>query len=192
MAHALPAELHNYYISPEDYLVGERVSQQKHEYLAGVIYAMAGTSIGHARIADNILRELGNQLRGRPCEAFSSDVKVRIRRDAADFFYYPDVTVDCSGANDRSLFAEEQIAIFEVLSPDTERIDRGEKLRNYQALPSLEVYALVDQFHVAVTVYRRTDEGWVREFLTAKTNVLALPTIEVALPLGTIYERTHL
>jgi Uma2 family endonuclease len=192
MAQPLPAELHDYYVSPEDYIAGERVSQQKHEYLAGVIYTMAGTSIGHARIADNILRELGNQLRGRPCEAFSSDIKVRIRRDAADFFYYPDVTVDCGSASDGSLFAEEPRAIFEVLSPDTERIDRGEKLRNYQSLPSLEVYALVDQFHVAVTVYRRTAAGWVREFLTAKTDVLVLPTIEAALPLAAIYERTHL
>ena len=82
--------------------------------------------------------------------------------------------------------------IFEVLSPDTERIDRGEKLRNYQGLASLDVYVLVDQFHVAVTLYRRTADGWVSEFLTEKTDVLALPTIECELPLAAIYERTHL
>lgn len=75
----MTAEHAEYYTSVEGYLAGERVSQQKHEYLAGVIYAMAGTSIGHDRIANNIVRELGNQLRGRRCEVFSSDVKVRIR-----------------------------------------------------------------------------------------------------------------
>ena len=189
MGNALRAE---YYVSPEDYLAGERVSQQKHEYLAGVIYAMAGTTIGHGRIAGNIYRQLGNQLGGRRCEALSSEIKVRIRKDAADFFYYPDVTVDCSDAGDASLFAEEPRVIFEVLSPDTERIDRGEKLRNYQGLASLDVYVLVDQFHVAVTLYRRTADGWVSEFLTEKTDVLALPTIECELPLAAIYERTHL
>jgi Uma2 family endonuclease len=153
---------------------------------------MAGTSIGHDRIAGNIYRHLGNQLSGRRCEAFSSDVKVRIRKDAADFFYYPDATVDCSGAGNASFFAAEPRVIFEVMSPDTERIDRGEKLRNYQAISSLDVYALVDQYHVAVTIYRRTADGWVMEFLTEKSDVLPLPTIECTLPLAAIYERTGL
>ena len=182
----------DYYQTPEEYLAGERVSQEKHEYLAGVIYAMAGTSIGHDRIAGNIYGELRQQLRGTPCEAFSSDVKVCIRKDAANFFYYPDVTIDCSGAGNAALFADEPRVIFEVLSPDTERIDRGEKLRNYQALPSLEVYALVDQFHIAVTLYRRTAHGWEMEFLTEATDVIVFASIDSTLPLSAMYERTYL
>jgi Uma2 family endonuclease len=126
-----------YYQTPEEYLAGERVSQEKHEYLAGVIYAMAGTSIGHDRIAGNIYRNLGNQLSAKACEAFSSDVKVRIHKDAADFFYYPDVTIDCSGAGNAALFADEPRVIFEVLSPDTERIDRGKNCAiTRRSLPS--------------------------------------------------------
>ena len=182
----------DYYLSPEEYLCGERVSQEKHEYLAGVIYAMAGTTIGHGRIAGNITAELNTQLRGKKCESFSSEIKVRIQRDAASFYYYPDVVVDCSGAANGSLFAEAPRVIFEVLSPDTERIDRGEKLRNYQSIPTLDAYVLVDQYHVAVTVYRRTAEGWVMEFLTEKTDILEIPGIECRLPLATIYERTGL
>jgi Uma2 family endonuclease len=189
MPSTVPAE---YYFTPEEYLAGERVSQEKHEYVAGAIYATAGISVGRDRIAGNIYRHLRNQLTGKPCEAFSSDVKVRIRKDAAEFFYYPDVTVDCSGAGDASLFADESRVIFEVLSPDTERIDRGEKLRNYQAFPSLEIYALVDQFHVAVTVCRRTADGWVMEFLTEKSDVLTMPSIACTLSLAAVYERTHL
>jgi Uma2 family endonuclease len=186
------AELADYYATPEDYLAAERVSQQKHEYLAGVIYAMAGTTIGHERLAGNISGELRTQLRGRKCEVFSSNVKVRIRKNAAEFYYYPDVTVDCSGAENAELFAEEPRVIFEVLSPDTERVDRGEKLRNYQSLDSLDVYALVDQFHIAVTVYRRTSDGWKMEFYTDQEDILDLPTIECTLPMKSIYERTHL
>ncbi len=181
-----------YYFTVEDYLAGERLSQEKHEYLAGAIYAMAGTSVGHDRIAGNIYAEVRQQLRGKACEVFSSDVKVRIRKDAADFFYYPDVTVDCSAAGNASLFAGEPRVLFEVLSPDTERIDRGEKLRNYQAIESLELYALVDQFHVAITVYRRTAAGSTMEFLTEKSDTLVTPSIECTLTLAAVYERTHL
>lgn len=184
---------HEYFASVDDYLAGERISEKKHEYLAGVIYAMAGTSIGHDRIAGTIGRHLGNQLAGKPCEVFSSDVKVRIRSREADFFYYPDVTVDCSGAGNAALFAEEPRVIFEVLSPDTERTDRGEKLRNYQSLPSLEAYVLVDQFHVAITIYRRQGDGWVNEFLTElESDAVDLPGIGCRLPLSAIYERTGL
>ncbi len=136
------------------------------------------------------VRKLRQQLRGKRCEVFSSDVKVRIRKDAADFYYYPDVTVDCSGAGNAVLFAEEARVIFELLPPDTERIDRAEKLRNYRVLSSLDVYALVDQFHIAVTVYRRTDEGWKIEFFTEKEDVLMLPSVECSLAMNRDL-RTH-
>lgn len=189
MASALRAD---YFVSVEDYLSGERISQQKHEYLAGMVYAMAGTTINHDRIANNIISSLHAQLRGKPCEVFSSDVKVRIQRDAANFFYYPDVTVDCSGATGASLYAEQPRVIFEITSPDTERVDRGEKLRNYQSLPTLDIYAILDQFHIAVSIYRRTPEGWVHEFLTELTDVLDLAPIGCGLALSAAYERTGL
>jgi len=179
-----------YLVSPEDYLTAERLSEIKHEYLAGVVHAMAGTSVDHDRIAVNILRELGNQLRGHPCEAFSSDVKVRIESMGSRFYYYPDVTVDCSNARGDSLFADEPRIVFEVLSPQTERIDRAEKLGNYQAITSLQVYVLVDQFHRFITVYRRTASSWSNEFLE-KSAILELPEIGCRLPLDLIYERTH-
>lgn len=182
----------DYYQSAEDYLGAERLSDQKHEYLAGVIYAMAGASLEHDLLAGNIYSELRQQLRQPGCNVFSSDVKTRIRRNAAEFYYYPDVTVDCSGRGGSSYFLEDARVIFEVLSPDTERIDRGEKLSNYQSLASLGAYVLVDQFHLAVTAYRRSGEGWAQQFLTDKESVLELPQIDCLLPLTAIYARTHL
>ncbi len=189
MSQALRTE---YYATAEDYLTGERTSGQKHEYLAGVIRAVAGATVGHDRIAGNIFSELRQQLRGRPCEVFSSDVKVRIRRDAAEFYYYPDVTVDCSQAGPTDLYAGAPRVIFEVLSPDTERVDRVEKLRNCQSLPTLDTYVLVDQFQAAVTFYRRTADGWSMEFLAEKTGGIVLPPIGCSLPLAAVYERTTL
>ncbi|CAN5250333.1 Uma2 family endonuclease [soil metagenome] len=188
----MTAELAEYYTTPEDYLAGERVSQQRHEYLAGVIYAMAGTTIEHGRIVTNIVATLVQQLRGGPCDVFSNDIKVHIKTDVAQFYYYPDVVVDCGNPAPESLFAKEPRAIFEVLSPDTERIDRVEKLRNYQGIPTLDLYALVDQHHMAVTLYRRAESGWAREFLFQKDHAVALPSAGFELPLAAIYERTYL
>jgi Uma2 family endonuclease len=179
-----------YLVSPEEYLAAERLSETKHEYLAGVVYVMASTSVDHDRIAVNILAELRNQLRGHPCEAFSSDVKVRIESVGSKFYYYPDVTVDCSNVRGDSLFAEQPRVVFEVLSPQTERIDRAEKLGNYQTIPSLQAYVLVDQFHRFITVYRRTASSWSSELLE-KNATLELPEIGCRLLLDLIYERTH-
>jgi Uma2 family endonuclease len=177
---------------PEEYLAAERVADQKREYLAGVTYGMAGASADHQRIAANIARHLGNQLSGKRCEVFSMNMKVRIRKGGATFFYYPDATVDCSTLAGDSYFADEPRVIFEVLSPEIERIDRVEKLYNYQMLSSLLVYVLVDQFRLAVTVYRCKNDDWAVELLTKKEDVLKLPEIECALPMTVIYERTHL
>jgi len=181
------------YITPEEYLAAELVSEERHEYLAGVVYAMAGASLGHNRIVGNIAGELRSQLRGKPCEAFATDVKVRIRRQTAEFFYYPDVMVDCTSGADTEYYAEQPRVIFEVMSPGTARTDREEKLPNYQTLASLDAYVLVDQARVAVTLYRRTDSGWERELLTdLATGAIALPTIGCELPLAAVYERTGL
>jgi Uma2 family endonuclease len=189
MSQALHAE---YYVTPENYLAAERISLTKHDYVGGAVFAWADVTAGHARIAVNILCELATQLGGKRFEPFASQLKVRIEAGGAEFYYYPDVVVDCTGLPGESIFAEQPKVIFEVLSPETERTDRGEKLRNYQTLDSLDVYVLVDQFHVAVTVYRRTANGWIQEFFTEKTDTLDLPTIGCALSLASIYERTRI
>ncbi len=188
----MTAEHARYYVSADEYLAGERISQQRHEYLAGIIYAMAGTPVEHNRIVSSIVAESVQQLRGKPCDVFSNDIKVRVQTDVAEFYYYPDVIVDYGSPNAASLFAKEPRAIFEVLSPDTERIDRAEKLRNYQSIPTLDLYALVDQHHVAVTLYRRAGQGWEWQFLTTKSETISLASAHFDLPLSAIYERTHL
>ena len=180
------------YLSPEEYLAREAVSDVRHEYLAGAVYAMSGTTVAHGRIISNIFGELARQLRGRRCEAFTSEIKVRIQIGADSFYYYPDVVVDCGSPPDESLFAEEPRVIFEVLSPGTERIDRHEKRLNYQRLPSLDAYGLVEQARMAVTVYRRADGNWTAESLHDPSASLDLPTVGCVLPLSTIYERTLL
>ncbi len=180
------------YISPEEYLEGEELSTEKHEYLDGVVYMMAGTSAGHERIALNIGMELRMQLRGKPCEAFSSETRVRVCPERGEFYYYPDVTVDCSRRPNDSQYAEKPRVIFEVLSPATERVDRVEKLQNYQRIESLEAYVIVEQFRIAMTIHRRTPGGWETELLLEKEDILKLACIACELPLAAVYERTGL
>ena len=177
----------DYYITPEQYLAAEELSEVKHEYLAGKVFAMAGATRHHNVIAVNIVSELRNQLRGKKCQPFGSDMRLRIRTAAASFYYYPDVTVDCSGSEQNEV--DEPTVIFEVLSEATARVDNGEKLFHYRSIPSLRAYVLVDQASAAVTVYHRMGPDWGVQFLGKMEAVLELPEIECRLPLSAIYER---
>ena len=110
-------------VTPEEYLEGELLSEVRHEYVAGRVFAMAGASDDHNRISLNIAASLHAQLRGKPCEAFFNDMKAKV----APAFYYPDVMVVCDPADNHRYFRERPSVVFEVSSPDTERTDRRER-----------------------------------------------------------------
>src|SRR3954464_4660079 len=150
-------------ISVEDYLAGELSSPIKHEYLGGVVYAMAGARNAHNLIATNTLVALGARLRGKRCRPYNSDTKVRLRLPTQVRFYYPDASVICRPNPQDDSFQDEPAVLFEVVSEGTRRIDEGEKKDAYLTIPSLSVYALVEQGAPAVVVFRRTEKGFVRE-----------------------------
>jgi Uma2 family endonuclease len=176
------------YVAPEEYLAAEELSETKHEYLDGFVYEMPRVTLAHVRVAGNILYGIRTQLGGSPCEVLGGGVRLKIQRGRATYFYYPDVTVDCSGANEAVIV--DPSLIFEVLSLETERNDRGDKITNYQSIPSMRVYVLVDQSKPAVTVYRRAPgDDWGIEFVVDLAAAVALPEIGCALPMATIYER---
>ena len=178
------------WISPDEYLEGERVAEVRHEYVDGRVYAMAGASDDHNRITRNILTALDNALRGKPCEPFAMDMKVRIPPAFADVYYYPDVLVACDPADNAKYYRERPSVLFEVLSPETERTDRREKAIAYRQIPTLEAYVLVEQDRVAVTVLHRAEPGWRSEVLEGREALLRLPSLGVEIPLDRIYERT--
>jgi Uma2 family endonuclease len=178
------------WISPEDYIAGERQSEVRHEYVDGYVYAMAGASDDHNRIAGNIFAELHQRLRGRPCEPFTNDMKVKIPPAFADVFYYPDVMVACDPTDNAKYYRERPSIIFEVVSPDTERTDKREKAIAYRHIPSIETYVLVEQGRMAATVLRRADPGWQSEIVEGPNAILKLSAIGMEIPLERIYERT--
>jgi len=175
-------------ISVEDYLAGELNSQVKHEYLGGVAYAMAGAKNAHNIIATNLIISLGARLQGQP---FNSDTKIRVRLPTHHRFYYPDASVICRPNPQDDSFQDEPAVVFEVLSDATRRIDEGEKRDAYLTIPSLQVYALVEQESAAVVIYRRGEQGFIREEYDGLAAVLPLSEIEAELPLEEIYRRVE-
>ena len=183
---ALPKTL----LSETDYLEGERVSPIRHEFVEGRVFAMAGASKRHGVISGNVFAALRGHLRGRPCQGFVADMKVRLA--AANAYYYPDVVATC---DERDLsntsptdFLRHPCLVVEVLSPGTEQVDRREKWLNYRALPSLQEYLLVDQDRCWVELYRRTATGWQQEVASELTEVLDLQSVGLSLALSVVYE----
>jgi len=178
-------------ISVEDYLAGELVSEIKHEYLGGGVYAMAGARNAHNIITTNILAAFGSRLRGQSCQPFNSDTKVRVQLPTHVRFYYPDATVVGQPNPQDDTYQDNPVVICEVLSRSTRRIDEVEKKDAYLTIPSLRVYALVEQETARVVVYRRTGNDFVPEVHEGQTAVIPLPEIDAELPLAEIYARAE-
>lgn len=140
------------FVSASHYLAMEQLSDVRHEYWAGEVFALEGVRDSHNVVAMNIAFALRTQVRGR-CNVFMSDVKLRI--DAADAYYYPDVFVTCDPRDTDPYVKRHASLVVEVLSPRTEGIDRREKLRNYRLIESLSEYAIVSIEDRCVELYRR-------------------------------------
>jgi Uma2 family endonuclease len=180
------------HISVEEYLAGEQTSETKHEYVGGVVYAMAGGRNAHSLIASNLLGALHARLRGRTCRAYNSDTKIRVQLLSGQRFYYPDSSVICLPNPQTDSFQDRPSVVAEVLSRKTRRIDEGEKKDAYLTIPSLFVYLLIEQEIAAVTVYRRMEDGFRREVLSGVEAVVALGEIGVELPLAELYDGVDL
>src|SRR5579862_4545345 len=147
-------------VSVEEYLAGEPLSEIKHEYLGGTIYAMAGASEAHNIIAANLLAALVYRLRGKPCRAFGADMKVRLNPLGETYFYYPDAIIVCDPTDAGRNWRERPAALFEIISESTRRIDEREKRLSYLQLPSLQAYVRLEQIRAEVVVDLRTERGW--------------------------------
>lgn len=179
------------FLSFQEYLDGELLSEIKYEYVFGTVYAMAGGSTAHSAIASNLMISLGERLQGKSCRPFNSDLKIRIPFPQGDIAYYPDLSVLGDERSQEDTFQENPTVIFEVLSPTTRRTDENEKKQTYLAIPSLKHYVLVDSERQAATIYSRgmgPDGGFGKEILTSAEDVIELPAIEVSLPLSEIYD----
>ncbi|MBY0455083.1 MAG: Uma2 family endonuclease [Burkholderiaceae bacterium] len=172
--------------SADDYLAWEANQPERHEFVDGEVFAMAGAEDRHVTVCLNIAMALRQHLRGTPCRTFMADMKVQA--DAASSYFYPDIVVTCSAADAESRHIKrEPLLIVEVLSPGTAAYDRGEKFQRYRQIPSLAEYALVDIERRCVDVFRKLPEGlWVLHPFDAQTP-LTLASVGLTVDGETLY-----
>jgi Uma2 family endonuclease len=175
-------------VTVEDYLALEAAADAKHEYLGGVVHAMAGATFQHSVIASNVLGLLVAQLRGKSCRALSSDFKIRIKLGTQSRFYYPDASVVCTPVSPGDVFHDDPVVVVEVLSPSTRRIDLGEKKDAYLSIPSLLAYIVIEQESPAVIVFRRVENRFVREVCARLESTISLAEIDATLPLDQVFD----
>lgn len=168
----------------EEYLALEETSSERHEYVAGRIYAMSLPLRAHKLISGNIFAHLHAHLRGKPCRPYMHDTQVQIRARGDDYVYYPDILVTCGQTREAN--GEDRI-VMEVMSRSTERIDRREKASTYRELPSIQEIVLLSQKAMHVILYRRADD-WAPVVLDSLEQALELKSIDFALSLQQIYE----
>lgn len=179
----------------DEYLRLEESSQTKHEFLDGELYAMTGGTMAHSLIATNIGTMLKSQLKSSGCRVYISDLKVRV--NATNSFYYPDVLVECGTYKGDSLYTDAPLLVFEVLSKSTASTDRREKLFAYKRIESLRAYVIVQQSRRRVTIYLRDERDtndWTRLELSQSQGTLLqiCAGTAVQISLDEIYEDCQL
>ncbi len=177
-------------LTAEEYLAIDRAAEYKSEFFDGEIVAMSGGSLRHSRLQVNLAASMHNALRGSSCQAFSADLRVRV---APRIYTYPDLTIVCGEpklADDRQDILLNPTIIFEVLSPSTERYDRGIKAEYYRGIESLRDYIVVAQDRIHVEQYTRADDHlWTLRDHDALASTLRIDSIGTSIPLAAIYER---
>jgi len=179
------------YINSEEYLEAERKAEFRSEYFDGEIFAMSGASRKHNLISGNIFAAIHRQIRNRNCEAYSSDMRVKV--SSTGLYTYPDVVIVCG----EPLFDDSHLdtllnpaVIIEVLSESTENYDRGEKFKNYRTLESLSDYLLVAQNIVSVEHYiRQKNNQWLFSEYKDMEDIIRIDSIACELMIKEIYEK---
>ena len=175
------------FVSVADYLAAEDTSQVRHEFLGGLVYAMAGETFTHNQIAGNLYLALRRHLKGKPCRVFASDIRVNFHLREDDYYYYPDLVVTCDKRDTGPRFVRFPKLIIEVLSESTERIDRREKFFAYTSIESLQEYVLVAQTSREAIAYRRRN-AWKPDKISGTKAALKLESLGARIPLSAIYE----
>lgn len=180
--------------SIDEYLKFEKEAPEKHEFFQGEIFAMSGAGANHNIIFSNLFTGIGIQLKGKPCRPFGSDMRIYVAENA--LFTYPDISIICGeivpAPMDRDT-ATQPTVLIEILSPSTRNYDRGGKFKPYRDIPALKEYILVDSETIGIEVFRLNRSGhWELEGYKSVTETLAIPTVNVSIPLVEIYEGVNL
>ena len=169
------------------YLEWEQQHSERHEYVAGEVFAMTGATDAHVTVTLNLASLLRAHVRGTPCRVYMADMKLHVA--TADAFFYPDVFVTCAEADHRQKhYKNVPVLIVEVLSDSTAAYDRGRKFSLYRQLPSLREYVLIDPTTFSVDVFRRGEDGHFVLYPFDAGERVELFSIDYAVPIEELYE----
>jgi Uma2 family endonuclease len=180
------------FITAAEYLEIERKAEIRSEYIAGRMYAMSGATERHNLITGNTLSEIHPRFRGRACEAYVSDMRVKV--SPTGIYTYPDVVAVCGEPRFEDAHVDTLLnptVIVEVLSGSTEAYDRGEKFAHYRRIESLREYVLVAQDKIRIEHYRRDGEEWVLSEISDPEGILHLPSIDCQVSVAAMYEKVE-
>lgn len=188
----------NPFVSLEDYLAFEEISEVKHEYWNGIIVEASGGSPRHADLIANVAAAFIPRLRGKPCRGSSSEQRIRVEKNNVSF--YPDFVIKCPPEKYSPLDANaliNPVLVLEVLSPTSEKKDRGAKFEQYALIPELRDYILVSQERILVEHFARgaektSGDEWILRRYNVREAFLKFPHLEIEVPLDEIYEAMDL
>jgi Uma2 family endonuclease len=172
------------FISIDDYLELEAESHLRHEYVRGVLYAQAGGTDRHNKLAGNIFGNLWTIARDGPCDVWYETLKLRV---ANDVIYYPDIMVHCDRSDADPLVKTRPCVVIEVLSRSTMRVDRGEKLFAYRGLASVQAYLIFHQNEQRVERHYRDASGAWHSATLEGDAAVPIPCLDIELPLADVY-----
>ncbi len=172
----------------EEYFELDKNSEVRHEFYEGEVFAMAGTTRNHNRLAKKVTRLLDDAFAEKGCEAMMESVKLEAIKDK--YYPYPDVMLVCDPTDNDPHIIKNPVLIVEVLSNSTSDYDRTFKLRRYRNIASLQYYLLISQYEVFVELYARTTESqmWAYSSYEDLDEVVNLPSIGYQLSLKNVYE----
>lgn len=176
-------------ISAANYLAADNDGAWRHEFVNGAVYAMAGASDRHNLIRGNLAAYLLDRVPDT-CQVFSAEMKLQIKTNEQERYYYPDVFVACDPTDRDPYVRKFASLVIEVLSPGTERIDRAEKFQAYQANAAVLEYALLSQDAIELELFRRRT-SWQREFYV-QDNTVTFESVGVTTNVSTFYRRVGL
>jgi Uma2 family endonuclease len=173
-------------MTAREFVVWEAEQDERYEFVDGEVSAMTGGTYAHDRTRTNLSAALLQHLRGTPCRIIGPDIRLRV--DAETPGYYPDLFVVCRNVDSQTAELNEAKLVIEVISPTTEKKDRGAKWENYQRLATLEEYVLIDPGKQRIEIYRRLDTRDWRLHICSAEETIRFESIDFSIAFDAVFE----
>jgi Uma2 family endonuclease len=178
-------------LTEEEYLkLEDESTEERHEYIDGVLRLMAGGTKTHNLLIQNFVLKLALLARAKTCGLFAKNIRVKLPIGSRRRYYYPDVVLTCKSNDGDNRTIENPCLVIEVLSKSTSSIDKGEKLDTYQRIPSIKQYVIVDQARRKVEIYTRQDSKWIYEML--ESGSFDITCLDTTMTLDEVYTGLNL